>query len=72
MFYCSNCIIRLINSTFFCFCRNISYNYLENIKELILEETGENIDELEAEIEANNEQEEEEFEEMAEYTGESM
>ena len=54
------------------FCMILSYNYLEYIKEIILEETGENIDELEAEIEANNEQEEEEFEEMAEYTGESM
>ncbi len=39
---------------------------------MILEETGENIDELEAEIEANNEQQEQEFEEMIEYTGESM
>ena len=42
------------------------------IQELIIESQGEDIEQLEAEIESINEEEEEEFEEISEYTGESM
>jgi hypothetical protein len=44
-----------------------------DIQELILEEQGENIGELEAEIQSNNEEEEQEFEEINDqYTGDGM